>query len=450
VRFSIGIITAERSVDLIKKAHAAMSETCDIVYLPYGSMRHLSDAYERNAHRFDGLIFSGRFPYSYIVSHVGGILKPHAYFELTDRDYYRAFAGILFRRPGIDVSRILIEKPFVAIDFKELFAGASPSFFDPLDGDPPAIESAYEMMMRHSLSLWREKKIDLVVTRLTNLAETLASSGIPFELLFPSTASMLDAFHSLRSRIESRRLIDSMTASGVVAAHDLKDVEKCADLLRSLERFNGQNGMSLVIRKNREAFELTTSNETLRDITQGYTNCALTNCLHGEIGPSVCVGWGLGLDIVSSLKNAARAFKESTRSASHSAYLVNDLGEQIGPMASGKAVTLSASPSAAIEDVGAKIGISPANLQKLIDLQEKRGKTRFSSADLAFYLNVTPRSASRILARIAEYGGAGVAGNVQQSAKGRPYKIYDVDYRKLDPRLMREASAAAISEAQTA
>jgi predicted transcriptional regulator len=139
------------------------------------------------------------------------------------------------------------------------------------------------------------------------------------------------------------------------------------------------------------------------------------------------------MDIVSSGQNAMRAFRESMRNAHRSAYLVNDIGEQIGPMVSGKSVVMSG-PSPNAEEMGRRLGISPANLQKMMNLQEKRGISRFSSADLAFYLNITPRSAGRILSRLAAHGGADVVRSDQPNSKGRPYKIYDVDLRKLDSR----------------
>ncbi|MDR3353441.1 MAG: hypothetical protein LBO21_00220 [Synergistaceae bacterium] len=419
-------------MELIRKAHGEMSRMCDVTYLPYVSMRNLADVYEKNAHRFDGLIFSGRFPYSYIVSQVGGILKPHDYFELTDRDYYRAFAGILYRFPGISVSRILIDKPYSAVDFGDVFRGDIPMFFDPfVENDASSLEAAYEKTMRQSVALWREKKIDLVVTRLTNLAEMLGASGIPFELLFPSVASMLDVCGSLFSLIQSRMLTGAMVASGIVSWAEPAGAEENKNLLSLLNKFNGKNGMSLVIRRNGGIFELTTSNETLEDITYGYTDCVLSNYLQSELGEGVCVGWGLGMDIVSSGQNAMRAFRESIRSARHHAYLVNDIGDQIGPMAGGKSVTMSGVTSAGIEETGRRLGISPANLQKIISLQEHRGIKTFSSADLAFYLNITARSAGRILSRLAENGWASVVRRDQPNAKGRPYKIYDVDCEKL-------------------
>jgi DNA-binding MarR family transcriptional regulator len=430
LKISIGIITAERSVELIMKAHDGMSRMCGVKYLPYSSASDLARVYDDNARLFDGLIFSGRFPYCYIKNHAGAIPRPHAYFELTDRDYYRAFAGILHRFPGINVSRILIDKPYADVDFAGVFGGQVPAFLDAL-GDAASLENAYEKAMLRSLDLWQDGKIDLVVTRFTNLAEPLRASGVSFELLFPSAASMLDVCGAICGLIQSRRLVASMVASGVVSCVGPERADADKKLARLLRSFNEKNGMPLVIRENGDASELTTSNRTLDEITRGYTDCALTSYLQGELGTNVCVGWGLGAEVVSSNQNAVRAFRESMRSASHHAYLVNDLGNIIGPMTSGKSVTMSGSPDAGAEEIGRRLGISPANLQKMIDLWENREISTFSSADLAFYLNITPRSAGRILSRLAEHGAAGVVRNGHPNAKGRPYKIYGVDCEKL-------------------
>lgn len=433
---SIGIVTAEQSMSMIKEIHPVISRNCCIEYLPYNTPRQLSSVYRQNAYRFDGLIFSGRFPYEYIVNHVGNIIKPHTYFELTDRDYYKAFTKLLYRFPGIDISRILIDKPTGPMDFHDVFGDTGPAFFDVIVGNASGMEFAYEKTMEQALRMWRGKKIDFVLTRFTNLIEMLQASNIPAESLFPSEASMLESFYMLYSRIQSRRLRDAMTASGIVSKPDGCDDRTSAAFYRALAAFNEQNGMSMVIHENTNAFELTTSNEILKDITQEYTNCLLTGCLHEGFGSSICVGWGLGRDIVSARQNADRAFKESQRDARHYAYIVNEQNEQVGPLIHGRGVTLNNNPGPTTEKISRQLGISPANLQKLINVQEKRGTCVFSSMDLAFYLNITPRSANRILIKLAQHGGARIIRSVQSNARGRPCKIYEVDYRKLSPELL--------------
>ncbi|MDR3332009.1 MAG: hypothetical protein LBT08_05215 [Synergistaceae bacterium] len=290
VRFSIGIITAERSMEMIRSIHDEISMSCDVTYLPYVTMRSLSSVYEQNIHRFDGVIFSGAFPYSYIVNHIGAVFKPHAYFELTDRDYYRTFARLLHQFPGIDISRVLMDRPTIDMDFSPIFGDARPMFFDFFVSDTPSLERAYDIAMEQSLRLWRNGEIDRVITRLTNLEAPLRSAGVPYELLFPSEASMIEIFHLLCGRIQSRMLVDSMTASGIAAAADPSPDGISEKMAQSLAKFNERNGMSLVIRGDEKKFELTTTNEILKDITQGYSNCLLSAYVKEDLCVPVCVG----------------------------------------------------------------------------------------------------------------------------------------------------------------
>ena len=431
---SIGIVTAERSMNMIREIEPVMRETCDIEYLPYSTMHQLAHVYSRNAHRFDGLLFSGAFPYEYITTYVGAVSKPHAYFELTDRDYYKLFPRLLYLRPGMDVSRVALDNLTVPVDFEGVFGDARPTFFDAVLGSGIGMEQAYDTTMEQASRLWREKKIDLVVTRFSNIVDKFAEAGIPCERLFPSAPSMLETFQSLVGRIQSRILDDSMAAVGLVLVVGEYENPRAA-LKAALASFNEKLGMALIVRESGQFFELITANDFLRDFTREYTHCLLSDHLAEMLGWDVCIGWGLGRDALQARQNAMRALRESRRNANHASYLVNVLGEEIGPLEKGRAVTVVGEPDAATERVGRRLGISSANLQKLINLQEKRGTNRFTSAELAHYLNITPRSASRILAKLAEYGGAEVVQSVQASPRGRPFMIYEVDYKRLDPRL---------------
>ena len=415
---------------MIREIDPAMDELCDVTYLPYATLKQLETAYRQNIHQLDGVLFSGRFPYVYILNFVGEVLKPHAYFELADRDYYKVFAKILYRHPGIDIARILIDRPFFEMEFGDIFGETEPLYFDSFADNIESLESAYEKAMGRSLSLWQAGRIDLVVTRFTNLIEPLGAAGVPFEPLFPSPASTLETFRSLYARLQSLALSDALTASGLVqcANADEPDISKVFD---EISTFNESLGMAMVVRREGDSIEITTSNEVLKDITLSYTDCILSGRLRDLTGTPVSIGWGLGRNILDSMQNARRALIESTRNNEHNAYVVNDSGALVGPLTSGKSLVLDSSPSPAVEAIGQELGILPINLHKIANLHAKRGISRFSSAELASYLNITPRSANRILVKLTQHGMAEVAGSSQPNPRGRPSKVYEIDSTKL-------------------
>ena len=83
--------------------------------------------------------------------------------------------------------------------------------------------------------------------------------------------------------------------------------------------------------------------------------------------------------------------------------------------------------SAALEHIAKKLGISPINLEKLTSLQKKKNISEFSANDLVFYLDITPRSATRILKKLVECGAAEQIDSVHLNNRGRPSAIYKIN-----------------------
>lgn len=437
--YSIGIITAENSYRLIRDIEGSISPEWDLTYLSYTSLNQLKTMYAQKHHRFDGFVFSGRFNYECILSQNGMVSKPHVVFELADRDYYKAFARMLFLYPGTDIGRVLMEEPIADIDFSDIFGGHSPTYFDINLFQHTSLESTYDTIMAQAMELWRANKIDRVITRFTNMARPLQEAGLPVEVLFPSRPTMLECFRQLQNEIQGQMLKDTLTVFGIVCCSSDVSEADLDGLENVLHEFNGHTGMSLVIRRIEGGFELATSNQVLMDITQNYTNCQLTHFLHSRLPQEgICVGWGVDSDIAGAYQNSAVALRESQRNLEHHAFLVGMQKEQIGPLVSGRSITVEHIPGAEAEQLGHKLGISPRNLQKLLNISKKRGASYFSSSDLAYYLSITPRSANRILAKLEKVSCAQMMHNTQPISRGRPSKVYKVDFDALERMWKRE------------
>ena len=57
--------------------------------------------------------------------------------------------------------------------------------------------------------------------------------------------------------------------------------------------------------------------------------------------------------------------------------------------------------------------------------------TQFSASDLVFYLDITPRSATRILKKLVEHGAAEKVNSMNLNGRGRPAAIYEIDFEKI-------------------
>lgn len=189
--------------------------------------------------------------------------------------------------------------------------------------------------------------------------------------------------------------------------------------------------MVFVLRQDGQSFDVVTTSATTRELTEQYTTCLLTSYLFEALPFSTYIGWGIGFDIMTAHQNALRAIQESKRDANRYTYLINESDEMVGPLCGDRTISYQLHPSAKTNRLAKNLGISPINLEKLISLQKKKHMTEFSTGDLVFYLNITSRSASRILLKLVEAGAAKQVDSLRLNSRGRPAAIYKINLENL-------------------
>ena len=441
MKYHIGIITARKSLRNLQNSDALMRELCDITYLPYSTTMELTNLYLENANKFDGFLFSGQYPHDYIIENVCAISKPCRFLDLADRDYYRVIARLHTHYPNIDIRRVVFEgigRDFRTVDQTPIFDDISPADRQPHFNNFSYTFMAQNLHQRYDLSIkkycqmWREGTADMIVTRLTNIADQLKAENVPHILLQPCPATVMETFKNLLADIQSTHIQNNLTACCVIQiAHDAPTLDEFELLGKRLDDFNAQQNMCFVLRRDGDSFDAITSGSAVRELTSGYTTCLLTSSLFEMLPFSTHIGWGVGFDIVSAHQKALRAIQESRRDNSRYTYMVNEANELVGPLCGDRTISYQLRPSDRTNRIAKVLGISPINLEKLISLQEKKHISEFSSSDLAFYLDITPRSATRILQKLVQYGAATQINSLHLNNRGRPASIYEIDLERV-------------------
>lgn len=431
--FSIGIITAKQSLENIRSCSLEMSKNCKISYLPYHTMAELCSQYTKNIWKFDGILFSGTFPRDYIVENVGPITKPYRCFDPKDRDYYLMIARLFANNPGIDFSRVyidaIIEPSILQNVFDKGNGPYSPPATTPLEYRGILRSAIYEKYMETYRTLWREKKFDIFVTRFTNLVGRLEAEQIPYILLTPSRETILDQFYELLSDMKESMIQNSLVACCVIEISKPDQSQENYDKLKSLlHNFNEVQNHRLIIRKNDSHFEVITSGMDVKELTSGYTSCLLSDEINNKAPFPLKIGWGISFDIIAAYKNAKRAVLECGKDRNHFTYLVTESQEMVGPLNSNRSLSYDLQPDAHIFSLAKSLGIAPVNLEKMVSLQKLRNMYEFTSSDLVYFLEITPRSASRILKKLAEGGFARPVRSINLSGTGRPVTVYEIDF----------------------
>lgn len=71
-------------------------------------------------------------------------------------------------------------------------------------------------------------------------------------------------------------------------------------------------------------------------------------------------------------------------------------------------------------------GVTITTYNKLLSVQKAQSNHAITTADVAKWLKMTPRNASRILAGLAEQGLAEIIGEEAPVSRGRPRKLYRI------------------------
>lgn len=439
----VGIFTASESLKNLLLVQEQMNRYCEISYYPYSSMTELTELYLEHAKKFDGVLFSGRLPYDYVKRNLTCMEIPHHYLEMQDRDVYLLIARLLAQNPYLDFKRVYFDTASLESEdqrlvkyVREIFPKEQiPSLQIMFDYSSYSkdFDSFYDRLMDGYREKWSNGELEFAVTRVTNLAKRMEKERIPHILFQPCPATMMEGFLNLLHDIEITQMEKALTACCVIRIKKNQPTERDYAILKErLEQFNSEQNMVFVLRRDNDSFEAVTSRATVQKLTSENTTCLLTSYLYEVLPFSTHIGWGIGYDIVTAHKHALLAIRESIMDPHRYTYMVNEEEKMIGPLCGDRTISYQIKPNANTLRIANELGIAAINLEKILSLQKNRQMREFSASDLVFYLDITPRSATRILKKLVEHGAAVQVNRLNLNGRGRPAAIYEIDLEKIE------------------
>lgn len=432
--YSIGILTNEQSLRQIMQIDAEMRQCANITYLPYTSPEHLKFLYEQNGDKFDALLFSGSCPYNVIRKQFPAVDEiPHAYFNISDRDYYKLVAQLAVQNPGLDFSRVYFDRPEFSVDFYSIFQRVDQPLLGTAPIDWASVDAAdwYKPLQQYYKALWDSGTVDLLVTRFASMETYFREHQIRHHYLMPAPESMEETFRGLIVQLDAASAKDNAACIGLIYSTQALSADQQKAFYNRIQACNRQLGMPFLIYEQNDRYEITVNQSVLKDLTQQYTTCPVTTYLEGGLPFPIYVGWGCAGNVIDAHRNAQRAVKEAAMCKSSAAFIAIDDNVMIGPLSSSRRIIYSDAPSDVLTKLGKQVGITPLYLSKILSVLTKKGGSTLSSEELAFFLNITTRSASRILSKLEVGGLATVQYSRQINLRGRPAKIYKIDLTAL-------------------
>ena len=396
----VAILTPKNSSEKIKNSLKEI--TCEIKYIFYNNLYDLEELYLKNAQKYDGIITSGPIGYEIIKNSVE-LFTPLYHFDISKGDLYKYLFNILKENPKIDFSRVYID--FISPEkkeywFKDIFKKEEEPIFYQINFSN---KNLYETLKNNYINLKKEKKIDIVLTRISNMVNFLKSEKISFDFLFPSEENIKNTVLEVIKDIKILKSEKKQIIFGKLLFDKISiDIE---EEIHSISK----NCIIKILDKNIEILML----------YEDFINSNIALNLKKKFRNNFLSGWGKGNNINEARHNAEKSYIKNKETNTEVIYLVSTNSETI-------LSEINAKKKKNIEIIEKlkKLNITKQNSEKLIELFKNQEKV--SCANLADYLNISERTANRLLLKLEENSLA--ISNLIKINRGRPKKIYTFSF----------------------
>ncbi|MEH7401847.1 ArsR family transcriptional regulator [Gottfriedia acidiceleris] len=266
------------------------------------------------------------------------------------------------------------------------------------------------------------------------IQEQLQNLGVPAYRIFPTETSVISAVYEIRREYEMLHFKRAQIAVQIIeydaAFASMANTAFTTDKLHEIEvefikklRAYAKKIQGSILNSGPGRYVIFSTRGFLQDITDGFTRIAEIESFKDLKVEAETCGIGIGHSAYEAEINAWNALLQSRKWGKGSWAVCFDDKRIAGPLGQEEQLTFSYT-SEQIESIREKTSLSVATLHKLKSIIKKRLNEEMSANELAQYMQITTRSARRILSRLEVNGLAQVIAEENPSTKGRPRKIY--------------------------
>lgn len=280
----------------------------------------------------------------------------------------------------------------------------------------------------------------LAITGVESVARRLTAAGAANDWLIPSDQDMSVTLERALLSTESRRIKESQIVVGMIKVDEFgklvmkrtseHEVQKLKlDIHRMvLDYVESLDGYLTPIGGDEYLF-FTTRGIFERE-TGGYKTIPLAKDASQSFGISLSFGVGFGTSANEAGTNARAALRKSREAGGNTCFIIREDQTLIGPLEMSDPIQTVLSPTyTGLIRRAEEAGMTSAYLSKLLSHTAKFGKYEYTVHELAALLEITVRSAHRLLLLWIDNGLVDIAG-MEKVPKGRPRQIYRFSFLK--------------------
>lgn len=431
----LGIIGPE---DLVNKSIQVGKKykQIEMIAMPYASESNTEENISQIQSEVDAFLFTGFLPY-YHVKHK----------QLTNKDifYYPILGSALYRillkmknNYDIDISKISIDTleerevcevyDDLKIDSKNLFINE-------------AHLSNYkkEDYINFHYDLYNSDRTKGAITSINSVYMELVKLGVPAFKIEPTKYTMRNIFKIIsmasNTQIAKKNQILIMIidiAEYTLNGEKLSKIEKQSKRLQLHQELLDYSRMyqaSVFSSAGSEEFILLITKGIFQEYTNSYENIPIVNEIKSKFSMEINIGIGMGTNALEAEDNARKALELSKKHKESASFLINQEKEVVGPIGSANKLEYKLkTENKELLYWADKTGVSISNITMIKSLIKKLQTDSISAGDIQNGLDITLRSANRIMKKLVDGGLATEVGLEQVGGRGRPKKLYRIKW----------------------
>lgn len=428
----IGLIGAADSIEAILDVSREYAEKAVFTSYTYDRKEDTLGLVRNHLSEFDAILLSGRVPYN-IVSSQLSVEKPMVYVPHNGSCIYRTLWEI--KAAGLsleDVSFDTINEQEIREIYRELGIEDEKINVYEYDGDID-----YEVLAAFHKTLFDKNPNHVAVTCLLKTYDILKERGLPVFRVNLTKSLIRQVIETAIYEGNNMILKANQIAVAILDIDDFKkhvrastseyEIQKLKLKLNELLLDYAKVVEGSVFNLGTDKFMLFTTGGALEDRENARERERFLETVNRQLGISVSMGIGYGKTAYEAELHAKIGVKHAKEVGSGCVFAVDRLKNITGPLGHDESLSYSyQTDNKANDKVASQTGLSVKNVQKIQSIISKQGN-KMTSKELAFYLNMTERSARRILTLLSEKDYAVAVGEENAGSKGRPRIIYQLN-----------------------
>ncbi len=427
----IALVGVDKRLTEILNLTKLMSLPISIRPYPYGHYTELPQIIKKIS-GVEGVLFGGSLPYFLSVNEIDKSV-PSVFLEFDETGIMKLIAASSLNQAPRAISVDSVQSSVVKHIYRELEL--------PLT-EVSAIQGCEAITIEDIASFHIEnynKNIDThIITGFFSVHKYLIDRNFPCTLINHTYFSVLKGINKIIDAVNFKNSSGNHPAVVIVKIDKSEKQQKSEQ-----DEFRNQRFLykyldymldlqkrlqSFVFNKGSENYFLISTRNLIEEYTGGYRDFPLLYDVFIKFNFTISVGIGYGINPISAFTNAAEALGIAAQTG-NTVKILTGSGQIISPVSKKRGNYRIRNFDENIVGVAQRSSITPENISKIFSILEHHGSRHLTAYDLSKSLGITPRSGSRLIAKLCSGGYAKESG-VEQPAKGRPRKVFELNLIK--------------------